>query len=74
MGLIIMKKDYISPEVNITYVEAYNMIAASVTEVGGNSGIDLADPNEDIPTTADAKQNVNSVQWENWEDQEEQQQ
>ena len=72
MGLIIMKKDYISPEVNITYVEAYNMIAASVTEVGGNSGIDLADPNEDIPTTADAKQNVNSVQWENWEDQEEQ--
>ena len=74
MGLIIMKKDYISPEVNITYVEAYNMIAASVTGVGENSVVDLADPNEDIPTTADAKQNVNSVQWENWEDQEEQQQ
>ena len=69
-----MKKEYISPEVNITYVEAYNMIAASVTGVGEDSVVDLADPNEDIPTTADAKQNVNSVQWENWEDQEEQQQ
>ena len=69
-----MKKDYISPEVNITYVEAYNMIAASVTQIGGDvTDIEMGgDAPDNIE--ADAKQNVNAVQWESWEDQEEQQQ
>lgn len=46
------------------------MIAASVTGVDGDAGIGLGKPEDEIPTTADAKQNVNSVQWESWEDQE----
>ena len=73
MGLIIMKKDYISPEVNITYVEAYNMIAASVTQIEGDSGIEMGE--EETPTEADAKgYRTTSVEWEKWDDQEEQQQ
>ena len=72
MGLIIMKKDYISPEVNITYVEAYNMIAASVTNVEGDADIHMGE--EETPTEADAKAyRTTTVEWENWEDQEEQQ-
>ena len=72
MGLIIMKKDYISPEVNITYVEAYNMIAASVTNVGGDAEIGLG--TDEAPGEADAKgYRTTTVEWENWEDQEEQQ-
>jgi len=68
-----MKKDYISPEVNITYVEAYNMIAASVT-VEGDAGIVRGD-DADAPGEADAKgYRTTTVEWENWEDQEEQQQ
>ena len=70
MGLIIMKKDYISPEVNVTYVEAYNMIAASVTDVAGDSGIEMGEG--EAPDVADAKQNLNAVQWESWEDVEDQ--
>ena len=64
-----MKKNYISPEVNITYVEAHNMIAASVTNVGGDSGIEKGDG--ETPTEADAKgYRTTTVEWENWEDQE----
>ena len=74
MGLIIMKKDYISPEVNITYVEAYNMIAASVTEVGGDV-TDLELGEGEAPGEADAKgYRTTTVEWEKWKDQEEQQQ
>ena len=65
-----MKKNYMTPEVNVTYVEALSMIAASVTDVAGNTGIELADEDAATPTTANAKQNANSVQWESWEDQE----
>lgn len=61
-----MKKIYMTPEVNITYVEAQKMIAASVTEVGGNSDIVMGEG--EAPDEADAKQNVNTVQWESWED------
>ena len=73
MGLIIMKKDYISPEVNVTYVEALSMIAASVTEVGGNSDIEMGEG--EAPDEADAKgYRTTTVEWEKWDDQEEQQQ
>ena len=73
MGLIIMKKDYISPEVNITYVEAYNMIAASVTQIEGDADIELGEG--EAPGEADAKgYRTTTVEWEKWDDQEEQQQ
>ena len=68
-----MKKDYISPEVNVTYVEALSMIAASVTNVVGDSGIEMGEG--DAPDESDAKgYRTTTVEWENWEDQEEQQQ
>lgn len=65
-----MKKNYISPEVNFTYVEAQKMIAASVTAV---EGVDV-EIGGDAPDNieADAKQNLNAVQWESWEDVEDQ--
>ena len=70
-----MKKDYISPEVNITYVEAYNMIAASVTQIGGNVPDDFELGEGEAPGEADAKgYRTTTVEWEKWDDQEEQQQ
>ncbi len=69
-----MKKNYISPEVNFTYVEAQKMIAASVTAVEGVDDIEIGgDAPDDIE--ADAKgYRTTTVEWEKWDDQEEQQQ
>ena len=50
-----MKKTYISPAMDVTYLVAEQMIANSITSVGGNSGIDLGtDP---PPADADVKGN-----------------
>ena len=57
----------------IRHVEAYNMIAASVTNVVGDSGIEMGEG--EAPDEADAKgYRTTTVEWEKWEDQEEQQQ
>ena len=51
-----MKKTYISPVMDVTYLVAEQIIANSITSVGGNSGIDLGtDP---PPTEADVKGNI----------------
>ena len=49
-----MKKTYIVPTTNVTFCEATQMIAASITGVGGNSGIQMG-TDETAPTEADVK-------------------
>ena len=51
-----MKKNYIAPSVYVQMIHAENMIAASVTGIGGNAGIGLG--TGDIPTDADVKGNL----------------
>lgn len=50
-----MKKTYIIPSVEVTYVVAEQMIAASITNIGGGSGIELGEG--EIPEEADVKGN-----------------
>ena len=58
-----MKKTYIIPALDVTFVVAGQMIAASITEVDGDSGIEIGDG--DIPGEADVKGNYNvwDVEW-----------
>ena len=42
---------------DVTYMVAEQMIAASITGVGGNSGIQPADPTDPVPGEADVKGN-----------------
>ena len=48
-----MKKKYISPAMDVTFVAVEQMIANSITSVGGNSGIGLGDG--EVPSEADVK-------------------
>ena len=48
-----MKKTYIIPALEVTPCVAEQMIAASITQVGGDSGIGLGDGT--VPTEADVK-------------------
>ena len=48
-----MKKTYIIPAMDETFVVAGQMIAASITGVGGNSGLELGDG--EVPGEADVK-------------------
>ncbi len=50
-----MKKTYIAPELYLHHVQTETMIAASITGVGGNSGIGMGSE-EVIPTEADVKE------------------
>lgn len=51
-----MKKNYIAPSVYVQMIHAENMIAASITTIGGNAGIEKG--TGDIPTEADVKGNL----------------
>ena len=58
------KARYITPETILTEVEVMHMICNSITNVGGNTGIEKGDDG-DAPATADSRRrNV-------WEDDEE---
>ena len=50
-----MKKTYISPAMDVTYMVAEQMIANSITGVSGDSGIGMGDG--PVPTDADVKGN-----------------
>ena len=50
-----MKKTYISPVMDVTYMVAEQMIAASITVIGGDSNIEIG--TETPPTEADVKGN-----------------
>jgi len=50
-----MKKTYISPAMDVTYMVAEQMIANSITGVGGDANIGIGDG--ETPTEADVKGN-----------------
>lgn len=50
-----MKKTYMTPALYVHHVQTETMIAASITGVGGNSGITQGTGNE-IPMEADVKE------------------
>lgn len=49
-----MKKTYITPVTDICQMDAEQMVAASITEVGGNSGIEMG--TGETPEEADIKE------------------
>ena len=51
-----MKKNYIAPSVYVQMIHAENMIAASITNIGGDANIGIG--TGDIPTEADVKGNL----------------
>ena len=50
-----MKKTYIAPELATELVLEETMLAASITKIGGDSGIELS--KDEAPTEADVKEN-----------------
>lgn len=56
-----MKKTYIIPTTEVTFVVAEQMIANSITGVGGDSGVTPADPTDPVPGEADVKGNSYNV-------------
>ena len=50
-----MKKTYMTPALYVHHVQTETMIAASITGVGGNSGIGMGSE-EVIPVEADVKE------------------
>ena len=59
-------KAYITPEITITQIAGRQIICAgSITDVGGNAGVTLAD-DEETPGTADSRRRYND-----WDDEDE---
>ena len=60
-----MKKTYISPALEIeTAMDTESVIAASITNIGGDSGIELGEGSV-IPDEADAKEDLwGELDWE----------
>ena len=50
-----MKKNYISPVLSELQLATTQLLANSITGVGGDSGLEPAQPGDDIPGEADAK-------------------
>ena len=50
-----MKKTYITPVTDICQMDAEQMVAASITNVGGDTDLEIRDV-EDTPTEADIKE------------------
>ena len=56
-----MKKSYLQPETEVLNVDVVEMLAGSITGIGGNSGLELGDKDPDdpeFPTEADVKSSV----------------
>ena len=52
-----MKKSYLQPETEVLNVNVVEMLAGSITGVGGNSGLELGG-DEEIPGEADVKTSI----------------
>lgn len=52
-----MKKSYLQPETEVLNVNVVEMLAGSITGVGGNSGLELGG-DEEIPDEADVKTSI----------------
>ena len=53
-----MKKSYLQPEVEVLNVNVVEMLANSITGVGGDSGLTPANPNDPVPGEADVKSSI----------------
>lgn len=53
-----MKKLYLQPETEVLSVNVVEMLAGSITNVGGDSDLTPADPDDPIPTDADVKTSI----------------
>ena len=53
-----MKKVYLQPETEVLKINVVEMLAGSITEVGGDSGIGIGDPTDPIPGEADVKGSI----------------
>ncbi|MBP5515088.1 MAG: hypothetical protein J6Y04_10005 [Bacteroidaceae bacterium] len=53
-----MKQIYLQPETEVLNVNVVEMLAGSITEIGGDSGLTPGDPGEEPPTEADVKGNI----------------
>ena len=53
-----MKKVYLQPETEVLKINVVEMLAGSITDVGGDSGIGIADPDDPIPGEADVKSSI----------------
>ena len=53
-----MKKSYLQPETEVLNVNTIEMLAGSITGVGGDSGLTPADPTDPIPGEADVKTSI----------------
>ena len=56
-----MKKTYISPVVKVKQIAYELMASASITEIGGNSGLEKGEG--EVPGEADAKGNYHYSVW-----------
>jgi hypothetical protein len=53
-----MKKSYLQPETEVLNVNVVEMLAGSITDIGGDSGLTPADPTDPIPEDADVKASI----------------
>ena len=51
------KSKYIPPLLETTEIELHPLLEPSITEVTGNAGVELADPDEPIPGVAQSRRN-----------------
>ena len=56
-----MKKTYIIPTTEVTFVVAEAILEPSITNIGGDSGLQPGDPSDPIPEEADVKGNSYNV-------------
>lgn len=56
------KKRYITPAIEqVELSEELMLNEASIAEIGGNAGIAIGDPNDDVPTSGDSKGHTSSI-------------
>ncbi len=53
-----MKKLYLQPETEVLNVNVVEMLAGSITDVTGDSGLTPANPDDPIPGEADVKTSI----------------
>lgn len=53
-----MKQIYLQPETEVLNVNVIEMLAGSITGIGGDSGLQPSDPGEEPPTEADVKTSI----------------
>lgn len=53
-----MKQIYLQPETEVLNVNVVEILAGSITDIGGDSGLTPGNPGEEPPTEADVKTSI----------------